>query len=39
MPKKSPDKSQNQKEPPLALGRDMRPPAPVDDEAVCTSGG
>jgi hypothetical protein len=33
MQKKRPDKQRNQEEPPLSLGRDMRQPGPVDDEA------
>jgi hypothetical protein len=34
MPKKCPDKQQNEEEPPLSLGRDMPQPAPVDDEEL-----
>jgi hypothetical protein len=36
MPKKCPDKQQNQEEPPLLLSRDMPHPA---RRGVCTSGG
>ena len=39
MPKKRTDKEQNQEEPPLSLGRDMPPPAPVDDEAFARRAG
>ena len=39
MPKKCPDKQQNQEEPPLSLGRDMPQPAPVDDEAFARRAG
>ena len=39
MPKKRPDKQQNQEEPPLWLGRDMPQPAPVDDEAFARRAG
>jgi hypothetical protein len=39
MPKKRPDKQQNQEEPPLSLGRDMPQPAPVDDEAFARRAG
>ena len=39
MPKKRPDKEQNQEEPPLSLGRDMPQPAPVDDEAFARRAG
>ena len=38
MPKKSPDKQQNQEGPPLS-GRDMPPPAPVDDQAFARRAG
>ena len=39
MPKKRPDKQQNQEEPPLSLGRGMPRPAPVDDEAFARRAG
>ena len=39
MPKKCPDKQQNQEEPPLSLSRDMPQPAPVDDEAFARRAG
>ena len=39
MPKKRPDKQQNQEEPPLSLSRDMPQPAPVDDEAFARRAG
>jgi hypothetical protein len=39
MPKKRPDKQQNQEEPPLSLGRDMPQPAPVDDQAFVRRAG
>jgi len=39
MPKKRPDKQQNQEEPPLSLGRDMPQPAPVDYEAFARRAG
>ena len=39
MPKNPPDKQQNQKEPPLSLGRDMPQPAPVDYEAFARRAG
>jgi hypothetical protein len=39
MPKKRPDKQQNQEEPPLSLGRDMPQPARVDDEAFARRAG
>jgi hypothetical protein len=39
MPKKCPDKQQNQEEPPLSLGRDMPQPAPVDDDAFARRAG
>ena len=39
MPKKRPDKQQNQEEPPLSLGRDMLQPAPADDEAFARRAG
>jgi hypothetical protein len=39
MPKKRPDKQQNQEEPPFSLRRDMPPPAPVDDEAFARRAG
>jgi hypothetical protein len=39
MPKKCPDKQQNQEEPPLSLGRDMPQPAPVDDGAFARRAG
>jgi hypothetical protein len=39
MPKKRPDKQQNQEEPPLSLGRGMPQPAPVDDEAFARRAG
>src|SRR5258708_10427808 len=39
MPKKRPDKQQNQEEPPLSLGRGMPQPPPVDDEAFSRRAG
>ena len=39
MPKKPPDKQQNQEGPPLSLGRDMPQPAPVDYEAFARRAG
>ena len=39
MPKKCPDKQQNQEVPPLSRGRDMPEPAPVDDEAFARRAG
>ena len=39
MPKKRPDKQQNQEEPPLSLGRDIPEPAPVDGEAFARRAG
>jgi hypothetical protein len=39
MPKKRPDKQQNQEEAPLSLGRDMPQPAPADDEAFARRAG
>jgi hypothetical protein len=39
MQKKCPDKRQSQEEPPLSLGRDMPPAAPVDDEAFARRAG
>jgi hypothetical protein len=39
MPKKRPDKQQNQEEQPLSLGRDMPQPAPADDEAFARREG
>ena len=39
MPKKCPDKQQNQEEPPVSLGRHMPQPAPVDDEAFARRAG
>jgi len=38
MLKKRPD-NQNKKEPPFSLGRDMPPPAAVDDEAFARRAG
>ena len=39
MQKKCPDERQSQEEPPLSLGRDMPPAAPVDDEAFARRAG
>src|SRR5262249_43966927 len=40
MPKKRPDKQQDQEEPPVSLGaRHMPQPAPVDDEAFARRAG
>src|SRR5215475_1371613 len=40
IPKKRPDKQQNQEEPPVSLGaRHMPQPAPVDDEAFARRAG
>ena len=39
MPKKRPDRQQNQEEPPVSLGRHMPQPAPVDDEAFARRAG
>ena len=39
MPKKRPDKQQNQEEPPLSRGRDVPQPAPADDEAFARRAG
>jgi len=40
MPKKSPDKQQNQEEPPFSPGRHSMPqPAPVDDEVFARRAG
>jgi len=39
MPQKRPDKQQNLEEPPRSPRRDMRQPAPVDDEAFARRAG
>jgi hypothetical protein len=39
MPKKRPDKQQNQEKPPLSLERGMPQPAPVDHEAFARRAG
>jgi hypothetical protein len=39
MPKKCPDKQQNQEGPPRWRGRDMPQPAPLDDEAFARRVG